>query len=77
MSTNNRVDNEMMTRDCEHYSTHFNVITPIADHVNVERNMINNNEISTKWQSEKIEWQDVKPEITAEPPVSVLNPLAT
>ena len=77
MSTNNKVDNDMMTGDCEHKSTHFNVITPITNHVNVERNMINNNEISTKWQSEKIKWQDVMPEITVEPPVSVLNPLAT
>ena len=66
-----------MAADCEHNSTHFNVTTPIANHVNVERNVINNNEISTKWQSEKIKWQDVMPEITVEPPVSVLNPLAT
>ena len=77
MSTNNRVDNEMMTGDCEHNSTHFNVVTPIANHVNVERNMINNNEISAQWHAEKIKWQDVMPEITVEPPVSVLNPLAT
>ena len=77
MSTNNRVDNDMMTGDYEHNITHFNVITPIATYVNVERNMINNNEISTKWQSENIKWQDVMPEITVEPPVSVLNPLAT
>ena len=56
MSTNNRVDNDMMTGDCEHNSTHFNVTTPIANHVNVDRNVINNNETSTKWQSEKIKW---------------------
>ena len=37
----------MMAWDCEHNSIHFNMITPIVDHVNIESNMINNNEIST------------------------------
>ena len=33
--------------------------------------------VPTKWLSEKIKWQDIMLEKTVEPPISVLNPLAT